>query len=205
MVLYADMGNLLFNICLFFACLVLFHVMMFAIGKRPRFWTAVEYIWLSSAALGLIGFTEKARQVELHNEIRDTERRLDREIEVAQSSAERYLRYAQRLHQRNHPQWDTEVVAGFELIVEKLDEPVSKRPWEEIFKRYPSYGDKNDTRSLGGKLVYINKTYDELERLRDVMRPSEAERKFAEMYPLLFSIALSLRITKVTAGWLKYA
>jgi hypothetical protein len=208
------MGSLFVTFTVFFVMLLLFHLWMLRIGKRPRLWKKIDYVWLSAVVLSLIGATAEVRKFIADNTSSMYEQRFQSTLEFAQyyvnSSRDYYLRLDYSKWEPTEENKIAEMAfreAGQRLTyaASKLTENPDSRPWKELLNSPQILGSTQnrivmqDEEIIRRNLSMLDETYEQFLTNRKERGRSEWEKIILVFLPWLLSMALALRITKVTA------
>jgi hypothetical protein len=208
------MGSLFVTFIVFFIALLLIHLWMFRIGKRPRLWKKIDYIWLSAVVLSIIGATGEVRKFIADNTSSMFEERFQNTLEFARyyvnSTHEYYLRLTSQKWEPNKENNVAEMAfreAEQQLThtASKLTENPESRPWKELLNRQQILGSTQnhivmqDEQIIRKNLRMLDEAYEQLLINRQERGRSEWEKFLLVLLPWVLAVALALRITKVTA------
>jgi hypothetical protein len=199
------------------------------VRETEKFWLIVEYAWLSAAAAGIaLGYAEIRR-----NEIGEATRQQEVVVETARRYAWMQANFAHMIYsglgesETDDSRWFGYISDALELgsanmrwqhfLAQNDDlrhhEPVPKGFGRAVIPQEPTVAYKRIDRSAGD-LVYQNAVgvIEQLETLQreadklDELRSQELTPQVARLrsvMPWILTLALSLRITKITADWLR--
>lgn len=210
------MSNLWTTLIAFLVALSIAHVIMLFFKNKPRFWVAVDYVWLGVASLGLIWATADARILLASYYLSYDRGRFNSETELARH----YAKYSQdyfvnynfslwpntpemnkrKRQYRPAADWFTEAVTILKKDADKSDS------WNDFIENHGEIGADEDTIIASDKnriLGAIRDTLRARESLRNrlkEMRLTTGEEVLKVFSPFILIIALAIRITKVTAS-----
>jgi tetrahydromethanopterin S-methyltransferase subunit F len=209
------MGSLTVTSAVFGACLGACHLLMWMIGRNKRFWTQVDYFWLGAAALALVTATGSVRQSMARDREWWDRVPLDAELDGARSWAASSLRFFETsafVTTEPSNAKEAEVARQFKSagdfyrdVVAALQTGRESRPWLELSKRpflNTAASDtvvEQDLRHLRRIIARLTELDSRLASTRAAAQPSGLEGLYLMVWPWLLSVALALRITKVTA------
>ncbi|NQV32553.1 MAG: hypothetical protein HQ515_07665 [Phycisphaeraceae bacterium] len=205
----------------FLIAVVVFHVAMFLLRSRPKFWKVIDYLWLAVATLGLLGATSTARKILVEESVFYSERH-NHSIQVyltykwAESAAHHFRTW--EFDENPPPGGDTvmrtrisEAADWFQEVAQIVRTNPSKRAWEARADGYKSIVHENDPpgnwRSLienyGEMLTQdLNDLHDAEEKLEAQLGKTQltsTEQILSILAPWAIAIALAIRFTKTTA------
>jgi len=210
------MSNLWTTLIAFLVALGIAHIIMLFFKNKPRFWVAVDYVWLSVAALGLIWATADARILLASNYISYDRGMFNSGMECARHyakySQDYYVNYnfslwpntpemnKKKAQYRSAADWFTKAGTILKEDAEKSDS------WNDFLENHGEIGaDEDRSIALEKDLVLgaIRDTLRARESLRNrlqEMRLTTGEQVLKVFSPFILIIALAIRITKVTAS-----
>ena len=195
--------------------LVVCHIFMWCVGRRPRLWTQVDYVWLGAAALGLISASGAARQTAAKSQETWDRIRFESDLEHARWWTRTSLQYFETSSVlTSEPKDEKEKTVAKELraaaqfyrvAVDALQRDAGGEPWAALLNDgFISAAAvepvvEQDLRHLRRILRTVDESHKAVVSTRGAMQSSETETAYVLLWPWLLSGALALRITKVSA------
>ena len=196
----------------FLVFLALFHlglVRTWPLGKRA--WKKVDYIWLSVAALGILGSAAGMRRDVATNFVRTATVRAQTSYEGARDQLEFLSGPAvcrKFIATEFSPSNLSDVQEAFDRVCEFARQAISKVPMTMTEGNgFPSFGDWPNVREpmlqqMFGEIDAAKTRYElaqaELNRFRNDAQFSVFDEALLFFSPFMLAIALALRLTKVT-------
>lgn len=216
------MGSMFGTAIVFFVSLVIFHVVMLILKEQKKTWKFLDYAWLSVLGLGLITTTVTTRHFLVARKLPIAEHRYRVDVESALRIADDMV-----IHY-GKPEWDPskspEVGPGLQRLKDyqvvknwfsrarqKIDGYPPNKEWRDVMVDLSELRDTKNTilvqesENFWFWLNQIVETEREYENLLVESEHSTLEGIVAVLSPWLIAIALSGRITKVTATLMDYA
>lgn len=214
------MGSLTITTVIVIACLAAAHGLMWVVGPSKRFWTKIDYLWLGAAALGLITATGAVRATLAGNDEPSARIRFGAELDHAKWWARTSLSYFETsVFLTTAPANDRDAATAtavreaadfYRTVVADLDRESATQPWLRIssssfvMNRATDPMVEQDLVHLRRTLATLQEAYEALDATRNAMQPTTLETVYIMLWPWLLSVALALRVAKVSAELLGY-
>lgn len=215
------MGNFLATIIVFLAALLIMHVLVLFKSRDHKLWLFVDYIWLSMAFLSLIGITADARKFLAESKLSQEETYLEivkeRFHKHLSSEAAYYhnLPYESWKYNRDEIPKFKATSQWYQSAFNAFKDGIKSESWGDFQKDHFDF-----PQNLGGQkssemisIIFNSKRTTEM-FLKDVVDSSDkvdslkvkSGSKWYEIwlilfYPFLISVALAMRISKVSANF----
>lgn len=211
------MSDIKAAIAVFLGATLVFHAVYliphFVLGKSPpkRFWTAVDYAWISMLLVSLVTAAAEVRVYFASGQLHLHERRTQSQFEFTQDYAlQSQLYFCDHADDKNWP--DETGPAAFQgacdwfaEMTDALEGGYDSRDWRDFLgqsRREPV--DANLLVQQGKEhaiatLESLEEEYAALEEQRQRAKLSVPEEMLVFFWPGLLAVSLAIRVTKVTA------
>ena len=217
------MGDIKISLLIFVLALLIFHVLIYFQCTKKRFWTQIDYFWVSLSFIGLVGINKDIRTEKNKWTIADCKHRINWEYKEALANSDHYQKFydPKTTNFKYYNFKDKDQVTAFTKVASwynNMSDTLRKYKLEilekdnyipvKTIKKYSDdfpftkekFPELVGTKELVGN--YINDVDKEVNTINKILAYesySEWELILKFISPWFLSIAIAMRLSKVTA------